>query len=376
MTKRAAHCCCGVAVLTGWCARRGWRRRGRGWLAVPWWSRRRGWPGLAEPAGAAARPAQLPALVPDPADAGPRLAMLPWPCGGPWPLAASRPAGGGHRHRGAVAQPVGAVGHHLLAGLQSRQHRHEAAIGRPHLDRTHRDRVVGVDDIDIRARLAALHRRHRHPDGVLHRVHQQSGVHELVRVQHLVRVGEHRAQLHRAGGGVDLVVQRAELSGRQQLHVGPVIGRDAQRCAGAHPLDDFRQIVLRHREQHRDRLHLRDHDEAGGAAGLDVIALIDLAQPDLPVDRRDDVAIGQIELRVVHRALVGLHGAGVLLHQIALIVQLLLRDRVLPAQGLVALQVGLAPAPAAPGHAPACPAPAPAPPGKAADRSAPGSRPS
>ena len=62
-------------------------------------------------------------------------------------------------------------------------------------------------------------------------------------------------------------------------------------------------------------------------AGLHVIAGIDLAQPDPPVDRRDDMAIGQVQLGAVDLRLVGLHRAGVLRHQEALVVDLLLRDR-------------------------------------------------
>ena len=77
------------------------------------------------------------------------------------------------------------------------------------------------------------------------------------------------------------------------------------------------------------------------SAGLHVVAGIDLAQADPPVDRRDDVAIGQVQLGAVDRALVGLHRARVLLHQEALVVDLLLGDRILPPQRLVALQVGL-----------------------------------
>src|SRR5208282_1072495 len=40
-----------------------------------------------------------------------------------------------HDYRCAITQPVGAVGHDLLTNLQSGQHRHEAAVGRPDLHR-------------------------------------------------------------------------------------------------------------------------------------------------------------------------------------------------------------------------------------------------
>ena len=77
----------------------------------------------------------------------------------------------------------------------------------------------------------------------------------------------------------------AEMPGRQQPRIGtghkPSTFNVAPRT---HPLNDVGQVVLRHGEQHRDRLHLSYDDKAAGAASLDVVALIDLTQPDLPVD--------------------------------------------------------------------------------------------
>ena len=82
-------------------------------------------------------------------------------------------------------------------------------------------------------------------------------------------------------------------------------------------------------------------DDAVGIAGLHVIAGIDLAQPDPPGDRRDDAAIGQVELLRVDLRLVGLHRRLVLRDQRDLRVAGLLRDRVLRDQRVVALQVEL-----------------------------------
>src|ERR1700722_318320 len=70
-------------------------------------------------------------------------------------------------HRRAVPQPVGPIGHHFLATLQSRRDRHEAAVSRPDLHRAHRDRVVGIDDINVGAGLAAWHRRDRNANRIL-----------------------------------------------------------------------------------------------------------------------------------------------------------------------------------------------------------------
>ena len=96
--------------------------------------------------------------------------------------------------------------------------------------------------------------------------------------------------------------------------------------------------------------------------GLDVVAWIDLAQPDLPVDRRDDVAIGQIELArrrprpdrsAPCRCTAAPGSAG---HPVA-------AARSNPAVRASGSASGrTAPVPAGPGRAPACPAPVPAPP--------------
>ena len=41
---------------------------------------------------------------------------------------------------------------------------------------------------------------------------------------------------------------------------------------------------------------LGDHDEAVGVARRDVVALVDLTQPDPAVERRDDLAVGEVDL--------------------------------------------------------------------------------
>ena len=73
--------------------------------------------------------------------------------------------------------------------------------------------------------------------------------------------------------------------------------------------------------------------------GGDVVALVDLAQADAAGDRRDDVGVAEIELAVLTWRLVGDHRAFVLPHERPLGVELLLGDRVLRQNLLVALQV-------------------------------------
>ena len=93
----------------------------------------------------------------------------------------------------------------------------------------------------------------------------------------------------------------------------------------------------------------------GGVAGLDVISRIDQAQADAAGDRRDDVAVDDVELLLIDLRLIELHRAFVLLHDVDLILILLAGDRILLGQFLVARQVDLAPAPAGPDRARAGP---------------------
>ena len=128
---------------------------------------------------------------------------------------------------------------------------------------------------------------------------------------------------------------------RQLLDVGAVEGRDLQRRAGVDLRQDLRQVVLRDRKDHRDRLHLGDDGEPGGVAGLHVIARIDQAQADPAGDRRDDVAIDDVELLLIDLRLIELHRALVLLHDVDLILVLLPGDRILLGQFLIAREVDL-----------------------------------
>ena len=84
-----------------------------------------------------------------------------------------------------------------------------------------------------------------------------------------------------------------------------------------------------------------DDDDAVRITRLDVIAGVNLAQPDAAGDRRDDAAIGQVQLLGVDLGLIGLHDRRLLLHRRRLGVEGLARDRVLCDERLVALQIDL-----------------------------------
>ena len=68
---------------------------------------------------------------------------------------------------------------------------------------------------------------------------------------------------------------------------------------------DIGQLVFRRGEDHRDRLDLRDRDDAGLGRGVDDVADIDLTQPDDARDRRLDGGIVELGLGVEDRRVVG-----------------------------------------------------------------------
>ena len=173
------------------------------------------------------------------------------------------------------------------------------------------------------------------------RVDQQPDVDELVGEQLIVLVVELGPQLDRAGGGVDLVVERLQLADAQLGRAGAVVGGHRQGRVGAKPLLDLRQVVLGHREDHADRLQLGDDDDAGRIPRRDVVALVDQTQPDPAAHRRHDVAIGDVELRGIDLRLVGEDVRLILGDQVGLGVELLARYRVGLGEVLIALEIDL-----------------------------------
>ena len=61
-----------------------------------------------------------------------------------------------------------------------------------------------------------------------------------------------------------------------------------------------RQIVLGQREENRDRLHLRDHDETVRIGRVHHVSWIDEADTDAAGDRRLDVAVVDVESRLLN----------------------------------------------------------------------------
>ena len=195
-----------------------------------------------------------------------------------------------HFDLGAVLQPVGAVGDDDLAGFKPLGDRDLLAVVGAERHRLHGHRVVGLDEVDEGARRAALDRRARHDRGALQRVDQQLHVDELVGEQVAARRWRNCARSFTVPVVVSIWLSIVASCPASSLVV-PVRSNAVapQRRAGMDLRQDRRQIVLGQGEDHRDRLHLGDDDDAVGVARLHVIAGIDLAQPDPAADRRDDM---------------------------------------------------------------------------------------
>src|SRR6185437_250837 len=103
-----------------------------------------------------------------------------------------------------------------------------------------------------------------------------------------------RAQLHGAGGDVDLVVDGQDLAFSELGAVAFVIGLRGQGGALVQTLHDFCHVVFRDRENCRNRLQLGNDHEAVGIARSDIVPLIDLAQTDPAGDRGGDVTVDQV----------------------------------------------------------------------------------
>ena len=83
----------------------------------------------------------------------------------------------GAGHARAVAQTVCAVDHNPLTNRHAGIDRCHWAIGRADIDRSDRH-LVGVDDVDVTSRCAALDGGGRHRDNIIQRLHQKLRVDE------------------------------------------------------------------------------------------------------------------------------------------------------------------------------------------------------
>src|ERR1700722_7064095 len=241
----------------------------------------------------------------------------------------------------AVPQLVGTVDYDAIAWRQPGDHLHTLALGHAELDRADRYGAVGINEVDERAGHTALDTRRRHRRDVLVGVDQQPDIDELVRVESFRFVRELRPCLDCSGGRIDLTVEGLQDTVGNFAGSAAIVGNCGQHRAGLHPLQDRLDVVFREREQHADRLQLRDHDETVGVAGRHVVALVHQAQTDTAVQRRNDAAILQVYLGGLDSRAVGFDRALILRDQRDLRIQCLTRHGVLRCQTLVAGQIDL-----------------------------------
>src|SRR5262249_37068936 len=152
---------------------------------------------------------------------------------------------------------------------------------------------------------AALDRGGGHHYRLPQRVDEDANVHKLTGPKLKVAIWELGPQLHRAGGLIDLIVDYYHLAFVERALALGTQGVDRQHAFG-HALGEFRQILLRQAEEHRDRPQLReDHDSCRFRAAHEV-AGVDQTDARAAGDRRDDFGVGQNGARVVNRRLVEL----------------------------------------------------------------------
>jgi hypothetical protein len=101
----------------------------------------------------------------------------------------------------------------------------------------------------------------------------------------VLRVREHRLQLHRAGGGVDLVVQQHQLAGAQRLVAVARIGLPPPAARGLRALRavDVLEGVVGQREHDRDRIDLVDHHQPVASAAWTMLPRSTSRAPTRPL---------------------------------------------------------------------------------------------
>ena len=163
----------------------------------------------------------------------------------------------------------------------------------------------------------------------------------MIGEQPVLGVIEGRLGLDGAGGGVDGVVERIHAALGQQHLLVTIPQLHGQVLALRQTLRKRAHMGFRQREQRIDGPDLGNRDDAGGIARVHHVAQIRQTQTQSPGNRRGHTGVAQLQLGGIDLRLVGRHRAFILAHQRGLGVDLLVGDRVLRLQILVALQVEL-----------------------------------
>src|SRR4029078_7228574 len=139
------------------------------------------------------------------------------------------------------------------------------------LDRTHLDRVVGLDDISIKALRPSLDSRARHCRDAVQRAHEQARIHRHSRPEAMILIGELRLEAHGSRGAVDLVVHQYELTlGEGLLAIGGQ-GPDLELTL-ALGLQDAGKLRLGSGEDDGNRLDLSDLHDTARIGGMELLS--------------------------------------------------------------------------------------------------------
>jgi len=168
-----------------------------------------------------------------------------------------------HPDTRAGLQLVLSVDHDLLIGLEAGVNERLAAADLRDLDRPVLNRVVGIDDVGVGSTWTLLHSRCSDGQAVTPCIDEQPRIDELARPKPVRCVDKIRLELDRARGLQDLVVDEAEHALIEQGRIVLAVGENRERGLGfLLLLLDLRQNRFRESEDQRDRIDLRDDDEA------------------------------------------------------------------------------------------------------------------
>src|SRR5581483_12001347 len=156
------------------------------------------------------------------------------------------------------------------------------------------------------------------------------------RVVAIIEVGP---QLDGTGRLVDLVVKGGEPAGSDPGFHGAVISVHSQPAPRPHLVKDDGKLIFGQRKDHTDGLNLSDDQQPVRVRSMNDVPRVHQSQPHAARYGRGDSAVNKVQLCAVNHALINLNGPLVLRYQRLLGCKLLLRNRILGQQSLVAGQI-------------------------------------
>src|SRR5579871_24627 len=241
-------------------------------------------------------------------------------------------------HAGLRLQAILVAGRDALALGKALLHLHQLAGLRADRQRRGRDRRVCADDVREHSVRPALQRARRDRERLPVDVGQQSHVDELTRPELALGIRERRLDADGPGRLVDLVVDQRHGAAIDLFAVVAGNGDRGHRPA-VQGFADVAERVFRQAEDDRDRLQLRNDDDAAGVRCVHVVAGIDLADSGPAGDRRRNARVGELRLRIRDARGIALHLRLELRDLGALRIDRLLARKVLGSELLVPSQV-------------------------------------